>query len=354
MENFFSFFGIDVQPLLEKTFLGNPIEKLFWALLVFLSIFVGIKIFKKFILKKFENFAAKTETKLDNHVIKILEEISEFFYIFLAFFITFKTLNLNQEFEKILDAICIFLAIFEIGKVVNSVINFVFENTNKKNATTFAGIKLILRIGIWSLGFLLILSNLGFDISALVASMGIGGIAVALAAQNILGDLFASFTIYFDKPFKVGDYIVIGNDKGIVKKIGLKTTRIETLLGNELVVSNKELTEIRVQNFKRMRRRRGDFSFGVTYDTPIKKLKKIPEIVKNIINNEEHAELLRAHFSVFGDSSLNFDIAFYVDTQDYDVFMDIQQNINLKILEAFEKEKIEMAFPTRTVYMQKT
>ena len=203
------------------------------------------------------------------------------------------------------------------------------------------------------MGLLLILSNLGFDITTLIASLGIGGVAIALAVQSILSDLFNSLSIYVDKPFTVGDFIIVGDHMGTVQKIGLKTTRIQALQGEEIVISNSELTSSRVRNFKQMQKRRIVFAFGVTYDTSTEKVKKIPEMVKNAIDPLEKAEYDRAHFKNFGDSSLDFEVVYYVLTGDYTEYMDIQQSINLRIMEEFEKEGIEMAFPTRTVHLVK-
>lgn len=225
--------------------------------------------------------------------------------------------------------------------------------SNTRNETAIFGIKLIAKILLWAIAILMVLSNWGVNISALAASMGIGGIAIALAAQNILSDLFSSFSIYLDKPFEIGDYIVIGADRGTVQKIGLKTTRIQTLQGEELVVSNQELTTTRVQNFKKMTERRINFSVGVTYDTPTEKLKKIPEILEKIISSESKARFDRVHFASFDDWALRFDAVYYVLSQDYAEYMDMQQVMNFSIKEAFESESIEMAFPTQTIHVVK-
>ena len=186
-----------------------------------------------------------------------------------------------------------------------------------------------------------------------MAGLGIGGIAIAFALQNILSDIFASFSIYFDKPFKVDDFIIIGDDKGVVKKIGIKSTRIQTLQGEELVISNKELTESRVHNYKKMERRRIVFVFGVTYETPTEKVKKIPSIIKDIIEKTELADIDRVHFKEFADFSLNFEVVYYLKTSDYAEYMDTQQEINLAMKEHFEKEQIEFAYPTQTVFVHK-
>ena len=200
---------------------------------------------------------------------------------------------------------------------------------------------------------MLILSNLGYNISSLIAGFGIGGVAIALAVQNILGDLFSSLSIYFDKPFKIGDLIQVGSLTGKVRKIGLKTTRVTSLQGEEIIIPNAVLTGQNIQNFGKLKERRNKFSLGLTYETTTAKLKKIPNIIKKIIEDTTNTRFDRAHFSNFGDFSLNFEVVYYVLSQDYAEFMDSQQNINLKIKEAFEKEGIDMAFPTSTVYVNK-
>lgn len=348
-----SLLGLDVSVFHEITFLGNTLADLLVAVGLFVAFFIGLKIFKTIILKHLERLVAKTSTDLDDRFVAILENISSLFYWFLAFYLTVKTLNVQEFLEEILDGLFIILIIWEAIKIAQNLIEYGFRKVGRGDSTALHGIKLIVRITLWVIGLLLILSNLGFDITTLAASLGIGGVAVALAAQNILGDLFASFTIYFDKPFQIGDYIIIGEHSGIVKKIGLKTTRVQTLQGEELVISNKELTEARVQNFKKLKRRRVVFGFGVTYDTPLKKLKAIPELVRDIVAAQETAEVDRVHFKEFGDFSLNFEVAYYVNTNEYIVYMDTQQAINFALAEAFEKQKIEFAFPTQTLYVKK-
>ena len=199
---------------------------------------------------------------------------------------------------------------------------------------------------------LLILSNLGIDITSLVAGLGIGGIAFAFAMKNILGDLFSSFAIFFDKPFLPGDFIRVGDQSGTVKKIGIKTTRVQASQGEEIVFSNQELTSTQIHNFKKLKERKIYFSFGVVYETPLKQIKEIPKIVKGIISEISEARFDRAHFNRFDDSALNFDVVYFVETDDYKKYMDIQQKINIEIMEVFEKEKIEMAYPTQVIYQK--
>jgi len=244
---------------------------------------------------------------------------------------------------------------------LSRVIDYFFEKIIKKRLeedSTFDSsiIKLLgkgLRAVVWFVALLLVAQNLGYDITALIAGLGIGGIAVAFALQGILSDIFASFSIYFDRPFQTGDFIIVGNEMGTVKHIGLKSTRIQTLQGEELVMSNKELTEARIHNHKKMERRRIGFRFGVVYDTPTKKLRQIPQMVKDIIATQESVDVDRVHFTEFGDFSLNFQVMYYMNTPNYTAYMDTQQAINLAIKEKFEQEGIEFAYPTQTVYVKK-
>ncbi len=332
----------------------NTLGQLAIAIVVFFALLIGIKVARSIFVRKFSIIARRTSTTWDDAFVSVIQKVSNFFFLLFALYITVDLfLDVPSSLEKFIRAIFIISFAYEAIKILRSVLSFVLGKSNiGKNKTSFHGVMLMVNIALWSIGTLVVLDNLGFDISTLAASLGIGGIAIALAAQNILGDLFSSFTIYFDKPFQVGDYIVVGAHEGTVKKIGLKTTRIEALRGEELVISNKELTESRVQNFKELKNRRVEFKFGVTYDTPPAKLRMIPKIVEEVTKKIELADFDRAHFHTFDDSSLGFVAVYKVLTGDKRAHMDVQEQVNLGILEHFEKEKIEMAFPTRTVYVK--
>lgn len=206
---------------------------------------------------------------------------------------------------------------------------------------------------VWTVALLVALDNLGVDVTALITGLGIGGVAVALATQNILGDLFASLSIVLDKPFVVGDFIRSGEQMGVVERIGLKTTRIRSLSGEQLVLSNSDLLQSRIQNYKRMEERRVLFRLGVVYQTPAALLAGIPSMVSSIIESAGAVRLDRAHFAAFGDSSYDFEFVYYVLSSDYNIYMDTQQTINLSIVEAFEREGIAFAYPTRTLHIER-
>ena len=338
----------------------NTLLNFFLALVCFLTISFLFRFFRNFLLERLKKMAKKTKNDFDDFVITTLKGVSLTFYRVIGFYAALKYLKFTPEIDKIINGAFIIIVVFQGIIIAQKFFEYSLlkwaersEGGMKKNATAVNAIKMVGKMVLWVLGVLLVLSNLGFNVSTLIASFGIGGVAVAFALQNILSDLFSSFTIYFDKPFEIGDSITIGQHRGTVKKIGLKSTRIETLQGEELVVSNNELTTTRIQNFKKMTKRRISFSLGVTYDTTSTQLKKIPKIIEKILSKIEVAELNRVHFSTFGDFSLQFDIVYYLNSKDYAVYMDTQQQINLEIKEQFEKEKIEMAFPTQTIYVEK-
>jgi small-conductance mechanosensitive channel len=211
----------------------------------------------------------------------------------------------------------------------------------------------IVRIALWSTVLLLALDNLGVDVTALVAGLGVGGIAIALAVQNILGDLFSSLSIVLDKPFVLGDFIIVGELMGAVENIGIKTTRIRSLSGEQLIFSNADLLGSRIRNYGRMAERRVVFKIGVVYGTPKKKLEMIPDIIRDAIEAQDKTRFDRSHFSGYGDFSLDFESVYYVLDRDYNVYMDIHQAINLQIYDRFDDESIDFAFPTRTVILDR-
>lgn len=225
------------------------------------------------------------------------------------------------------------------------------EESDAATATTIHALTVIVRIALWIIAAILILENIGIHVGSLIAGLGIAGIAVALAVQNVLGDLFAALSIVVDKPFAVGDFIVFGNERGRVERIGLKTTRIRSLTGEELVVSNSDLLRQQIHNFRRMNERRCTFTFGVTYDTPPEKLAAIPLIVRKIIESLPQTRFDRAHFKEFGPYSLNFEVVYWLLDPDYNLYMDTQQAIHLALVRRFREENIEFAFPTQVVHI---
>ena len=268
--------------------------------------------------------------------------------------------DIREAIDDRLNTVAIILLVFQGGLWVSAAsLRFIHirrEDELQENPGVVAAmdvLSFVVRVAIWSVVLLLMLDNLGVDVTALVAGLGVGGIAIALAAQNILGDLFASLSIVLDKPFVVGDFLIIGEHLGTVEKVGIKTTRLRSLSGEQLVFSNNDLLSSRVRNFGRMYERRIVFSIGVTYQTSADQLKRIPELLKQAVEAQDDVRFDRAHFQKYGDFALIFEIVYYVKSSDYATYMDIQQAINLKIFRDFEEAGIEFAYPTQTLYLQK-
>ncbi|HTV78094.1 MAG TPA: mechanosensitive ion channel family protein [Steroidobacteraceae bacterium] len=221
-------------------------------------------------------------------------------------------------------------------------------------AASFGVIAFIVQAIIWAFVILLALDNLGVNITALVAGLGVGGVAVALAVQNILGDLFASLSIAFDRPFVVGDFLVLGEFMGSVEHVGIKSTRLRSLSGEQIVLSNADLLKSRVRNYGRMNERRVVFTVGVTYETPTEQLLTIPRLIRGIIESRSDTRFDRSHFAAHGAASLDFESVYYVLSADYNLYMDIQQDINLRIHREFEKLGVEFAYPTQRLLLERS
>jgi len=313
----------------------------------------------------FINYAKKTKTKLDDEILKNIKKPVLFFLLLVGFYVGIKQFSVLQtfstEFTIIFTIAEIFLIAFIITRVFNVFVAWIAERNTRKygkeaNNNIIFVFKKIINLFVYIFAFLFILYTNKIDLSGAVVGLGVTGIAIAFALQNILSDAFSAFSIYFDRPFEIGDFIMVGGYAGTVTKISMKSTRIQLLQGEELVFSNKELTSTSIRNFKKMEKRRIEFKIGVTYGTSLEKLKKIPKIIQEIVNSKQiaHVEKLdRAHFKTFGDFSLIFEVVYYIKSGDYNQYMDTQQEINYKIKEAFEKEGIEMAFPTQTIFLNK-
>jgi small-conductance mechanosensitive channel len=341
------------------SFLGNTIGTYSISIGVFIGLVIVFRFIQWGVLKRLEILAKKTKTDLDDTLIEVVRSLKPAFYYILALYFALQFLSLTVLIDRTIDGVFFVVIAYQVVTALHILIDYTLqkkaEREGKEVQNAYRFLSNFIKWGLWIVAVLAVASNLGINITSLIAGLGIGGLAVALAMQNILSDLFSSFAIYFDKPFEVGDYIVVGKHSGTVEKIGIKTTRLRALQGEEIVISNQELTSARIQNLKKMKERRAVFSFGIVYETPFEKVKKVPEMVREIFKGlkEGSAKLDRVHFKTLADSALSFEAVYYVPTREYVDFMDLQQEINLKLIERFEKEKIEFAYPTQTVYVAK-
>ncbi|PJA98748.1 MAG: mechanosensitive ion channel protein MscS [Ignavibacteriales bacterium CG_4_9_14_3_um_filter_30_11] len=344
---------------LDQTFFNNTVEKYLITIGIFILAVLLITILKKIILSRLKKWSEKTETGFNNFLIRELERSLMPVIYFWSFLFSFKILYITEKVSNVINTISIAVTAIIFIKIIVSIFKYSFsayltrKNYAPERRKQLKGITSIASFLIWTIGVFFLLDNLGFNISTIIAGLGVGGIAIALAAQTVLGDLFSYFVIFFDRPFEIGDFIVVGDKKGNIEYIGIKTTKVRAIDGELLIFRNTDLTDSRIHNFKKMDRRRILFKLGVVYQTKSEVLKEIPQIVKKIIDDQESATFDRGHFFSYGDSSLNFEFVYYVESSDYVKYMDIQQSINLTVFEEFEKRRIEFAYPTQTVFVQK-
>jgi small-conductance mechanosensitive channel len=330
------------------------------CLFIFLiSILIINLLLRKIVLLRLKGWAKKTSTTLDDLLIRIFEKSLLPLLYFGAFYLSVRNLTLSPNLSKAINILGLVLATIFVIRFLVAILTYGFRSywlrgkQDEARERSLQGILKVIKVIIWGLGIVLLLDNLGFKISTIIAGLGIGGVAVALAAQAILGDLFSYFAIFFDRPFEVGDFIIVGDFLGTIEHIGIKTTRIRSLGGEQIVFSNADLTNARVRNYKRMDQRRVVFKLGVTYQTNLEQLKVIPKIIAEIIKNTKDTVFDRAHFFSYGDFNLVFEVVYYVLSRDYNKYMDIQQEINFAIKEAFKKYNIEFAYPTQTLFISK-
>lgn len=331
------------------------------AACIFLGLIIISKLLLVIIVGHLRALSKRTKTDIDDVVINAIHGIRAWVYTLVSLYIALQVFAVPETAMKVLAGIVYFAVVWQAIEIALCFIDYAATRFLEKDedgdgivdpntATASNMVTLIARIVLWALGIIFVLSNMGIEVTSLIAGLGIGGIAVAFALQGVLSDLFASFSLYFDKPFRIGDFIIIGADSGTVEKIGIKSTRIRTLQGEELVVSNTELTTARVQNFKKMKERRGTFKFGVTYETPQEKVKEINGIVARIFDSIDGARLDRVHFVSFGDSALLFEVVFYSESAAYTDYLDMQQSFNFDLMETFASLGIEFAYPTQMIY----
>jgi small-conductance mechanosensitive channel len=348
-----------MREIYDYSIFGNTVLAYLTSIGIFLGGMLAIYVFRKYILSRMKRLAEMTSTRIDDLVVMAIEKgVLPFLYVGI-FYGALHTLVLAPEFHNAVKTTTMVVLTILAVRTGIAALNYLIQSSWQDTSGTsggekqLKGIRGLVNFVIWGLALVFLLDNLGVKISAVVTGLGIGGVAVALAAQAVLGDLFSYFVIFFDKPFEIGDFIIVDEKMGAVEYIGIKTTRLRALGGEQLIFANKDLTNSRVHNYKKMEKRRVVFKLGVVYQTTAEALKRIPGMVRDIIVAQHDVTFDRGHFSAFGDSSLDFEFVYYVTGSDYTKYMDIQQAINFGVFESFARESIEMAYPTQTLYLNK-
>ena len=344
---------------LERPFYGNTLRE--WAIAIgaAIALFLFLKLMQALLVSRLRKLTEKYPTDTGVLVVEALASVRLWFLLIIAIFVGSLLLALPPKTTSILNTIAIVAVLLQAAIMGHAVITRIVSGYSQRNlssdaasVTTVTTLGFLGQLALWTIVVLLMLQNLGINVTALVTGLGIGGVAVALAAQNILGDLLASLSIMFDKPFVLGDFIIVGDQMGTVEKIGIKTTHLRSLSGEQLIMPNNDLVKSRIRNFKRMQERRFAFTIGVTYQTPPEKLATIPGMLREAIEQQSNIRFDRAHFRGFTPTSLEFEIVYFVLSPDYNQYMDIQQAINLNLYERFAAAGLRFAQPTLPVTVQ--
>ena len=344
---------------LSLSLLGNPLQNWLMALGWLLLVVALVAIIQPILISWLGALSARTTNRWDDALLSAMQDTRLSLVGLAGLYPAVQNLSLPGLTTRWLIGLAAVGLFLQLGLWISRFLDFWIRTSRERaiahdpeTATGLAAMSFIARLVLWSLVFLLLLDNLGFNVTTLLAGLGVGGIAVGLALQNILGDLFSSLSIVLDKPFQIGHFVVVDNFSGTVENIGLKTTRIRSISGEIVVFSNTDLTKARLRNYKFMQERRIVFAFGVTYDTPVDTMEQIPVWVKSLIDAQPDARFDRAHFKDFGDSSLNFEVVYWMKSADFTAYMNTQQALNLGLMRVFAQHDVGFAFPTRTVQLQ--
>lgn len=350
---------VDLQNL---ELLGNGWHPWLKALGVATAVVLAARVVKALAVSQLRRLSDRTETSIDDVLVSILDATNWLCVTVVALWAGSQLLTLSDGAEKVIAvaaqlAIVVQVGLFLLRGVGDAIARWVRreqedeENGNRGRATTAKLLLLLSKIAIWSIVLLMSMANVGIEISALLAGLGVGGIAAALAVQNVLGDLLASLSIYFDRPFDIGDFVVIGEFSGTIEKVGWRSTRIKSISGEQVIFANSDLAKARVRNFRRMEERRIVFSVGVEYNLPLALVKRIPNMLRESVEAVDGVRFDRAHFKSYGDFALLFEIVYFVEAPDFGAYMDAQQAINLGIYERFEAAGVPFALPTQTLHV---
>lgn len=347
-----------IEQILDRRWYGNSVREWLIGAAAFLVAILALTLLRRLLVARLGRIAERTATQLDDLVVELVRRTRWYFIVFVAFEVGTRFVTLRPRVDEIIGRVVLVFVVVQIGVWGNGVVDFWVAQFARRrsaeadaaSATTLVALGYAARAVLWALVLAMLLRVFGFDVTALITGLGIGGVAIALAVQNVLGDLFAAMAIVLDRPFVIGDTINVDTVTGTVEHIGLKTTRLRSVSGEQIVMANGELLKGRIRNYKRMIERRVVFTVDVTYDTAPDVVARIPAMLREIVGTQSPVRFDRSHFATYTDSTLRFETVYWVLDPDYAKFMDIQQAINLELLRRFNAQRIEFAFPTRVVY----
>jgi small-conductance mechanosensitive channel len=338
----------------EAQLLGNSVADWTLALLAFLVTFTVLPLLSGWIKSRRRRWVAaqRTQPVAIELATLLVERTSRIFLLAAAVYFAIAELYLPHRLERAIEIATVFVLWFQVGRWAMAAVRFALDlrrqRTPVADAALAGSIEIILFVAgllVWTLAALIALDQLGVEVKPLLAGLGIGGIAVALALQAVLGDLFASVSIALDKPFTVGDALVIDGFTGTVEHIGVKSTRLRSISGEQIIMSNSEVLKCRLRNYGRLRERRSAFELTIVHDTPTEVLRSIPGAVRDIIEAQPETRFDRCHLMTFAPAGLSFEVVYFVLVPDFRTYADVQHTINIAILERFRELKVQFATP---------
>lgn len=348
-----------MKEFLKQVWYNNTVQNYLIAAGAIIAAWLVLQLFKKVIIRLLLKWASRTPHDFDEVIVTTGGKyLIPYFYLLINYSIL-NQLTLSDRVQRIMDVAILIVSVYFIVKFITKTVEGLLQAYLKlkgepeERLKQWKGLLMIVKSIIWIIGLLMMIDNLGYDVTAIVAGLGVGGIAIALAAQNILGDLFSYFVIFFDKPFEVGDFIDLGAEKGNVERIGIKTSHVRSVTGEQMIIPNAEMVKRTIRNFKRLEKRRMFFTIGVLYETSADKLEMVPALIEKAIKSQPNIEFQRSHLSGFADSAINFETVYFVLSDDYNLFMRIHQQVCLHIVKSFAAHEIEFAYPTQTLYLQR-
>ncbi|MGE3262711.1 MAG: mechanosensitive ion channel family protein [Bacteriovoracia bacterium] len=342
-----------MQRFWDEGFWGNSWER--WAILggILLFTLALTWLLRALLIVRLRKVTASTMANWDDLALLLLEKTHYWFLLMVGLHLGMQSMNLHPKVARASEVLFLFIAFAQIGIWLSTAADFLGKKytrdtftTDPGRATTLATLIFLGQAAIWVVVSLLLIGNLGYNVSALLAGLGVGGIAIALAVQNILGDLFGSLSIVLDKPFVIGDFIAVGEEMGTVEKIGIKTTRVKSLSGEQLIFSNSDLLKSRIRNFKRMGERRVEFAFGLQYTTAPDKLDQARALVEKVVASQPDCRFERCHLAKFGNMNLEFETVYWVNKRDYLSYINAHHGISVRIAETFRKSGIFFSYAT--------
>ena len=342
--------------ILERTWFGATLTQ--WALVAVTlgGVYVALSVIRRVLVKRLGAFAARTVTEWEDVAVEIVRRTKPYFLLVIAIYAAARVVTPSAEVARVLRVISVVIVLLQAGVWGTGLIGFAADHYARRRAagdigtrTTIQAVGYAGRFVLWVLLAVTALQNFGVNVTALVTGLGVGGIAIALAVQNILGDLFAALAIVLDQPFVVGDSIQVDTINGTIEHVGLKTTRIRSLSGEQVVISNADLLRSRIHNYKRMELRRVAFNIDLGFDTPHDTVARVPALVREIVEAQPLTRFDRCHLLTFADSGLRIEAVYYVLDPDYAKYADVQHAINLELLRRFQRDRIEFGFVVRTL-----